>query len=376
MKKHVNAVLVLDDGAVFRGKSLGKYKDAVCGEVCFTTGMTGYQHTITDPSFAKQIIVFTFPHIGNVDINVLDNERNKVLASGIIIREPVVSCEHISAQTGFEQWMINNDLAGIYGIDTRTLTIHLRKSGVQNGIIHHFHEENEPDFKKLKLQLKEYGASDKIGLVKYACTSSKNYRQNSCGKLRIAVVDFGAKEGIIRCINSLGHQAIIISGEEGFADKVLNIRPDGILLSNGPGDPEDIASYSSNEILKLIDSGIIIFGICLGHQLIALSVGARSMKMNNGHRGSNHPVCELATGRIEITCQNHGFTIDPKSLPTNITVTHISLFDGTLEGIESSDKKVFSVQYHPESSPGPQDSLYLFERFIERILANKALLTQ
>ncbi|APR98012.1 glutamine-hydrolyzing carbamoyl-phosphate synthase small subunit [Wolbachia endosymbiont of Folsomia candida] len=366
-----DTVLVLQDGKCFRGKSIGK-KGKCIGEVCFTTGMTGYQHTITDPSFADQIITFTFPHIGNVGINYKDNEGEKIFASGVVVRE-ISYASHTSSYINLSDWLKKNNIVGISGVDTRALTRHLREHGSQNGMICSL----PSDFGVTPAldtgiydELKEYKSVNGIGITNKVSLHS-NVKKDLNAQYKVAVVDFGVKISIVLRLMELGCAVELIKPSPGFAQKILNMNPDGVVISNGPGDPEEIGESVVPEIDIIIKSKIPIFGICMGHQLLAITMGAKTIKMENGHRGSNHPVYDVSSGKIEITSQNHGFTVDSDSLPSNIEVTHISLFDNSIEGVMMKDYPVFSVQYHPEEAPGTHDSHYLFRRFIDNIASYK-----
>ncbi|MDD9331825.1 MAG: glutamine-hydrolyzing carbamoyl-phosphate synthase small subunit [Wolbachia sp.] len=357
-----DAVLVLQDGKCFWGKSIGK-RDKCLGEVCFTTGMTGYQHTITDPSFADQIITFTFPHIGNIGINNKDNEGEKIFASGVVVRE--LSFEsHPSSYISFNDWLEKNSVVGISGVDTRALTRHLRERGSQNGMICLSSEIH------MLGELKEYRSINGIEITNKVSLHS-NFNNNPSAKYKVVIVDFGVKASIVSRLIELDCTIELIKPDKGFAQKILNMNPDGVVLSNGPGDPEEIGKSVISEIDMIIKSGIPIFGICMGHQLLAITLGGKTVKMCNGHRGSNHPVYEISSGKVEITSQNHGFVVDLTSLSSNIEVTHISLFDDSVEGIMIKGRPVFSVQYHPEGAPGTHDSHYLFRRFIDNITLYK-----
>ncbi len=358
------AILILEGGKTFSGKPLG-YHGITIGEVCFTTGMTGYQHTITDPSFANQIITFTFPHIGNIGINQYDNEREKVFANGIILREfPIGSPSHPSSIISLHEWLLANKIVGICDVDTRAITRYIRDQGAVNGIICSGpHIDIEKAKQELSLCPKMAGQELALKIAKQK--GNINHCNRKSNK-KVVIVDFGMKAGIAQQVSHM--DVIIVSASENLAEEVLSYQPDGIILSNGPGDPEATAQYSSPEIIKLLDTNIPLFAICLGHQLLAISLGCRTVKMKTGHRGANHPVYNLETKKVEISSQNHGFVIDENTIPDNVEVTHISLFDKTIEGIRLKNKPVFSVQYHPESCPGPNDSHYLFERFIDEIM--------
>lgn len=356
-----DAILILQDGKCFRGQSVGK-KGKCIGEVCFTTGMTGYQHTITDPSFADQIITFTFPHIGNVGINNKDNEGKKIFASGVVIRE-LSPVSHPSSYININDWLEKNNVVGISGIDTRALTRHLRSHGSQNGMIC---LSDKVDLNCVLQELNEYKTEDGIEITNKVSLSN-DFCSNPNAKYKVVIVDFGVKASIVSRLMELGCTIELVRPINGFAQEILSMKPDGIILSNGPGDPKKIGKSVISEIDVIIRSSIPIFGICMGHQLLAITLGAKTVKMSSGHRGSNHPVYEISSGKVEITSQNHGFVVDSDSLPNNMEITHVSLFDSSIEGICVRDYPVFSVQYHPEEAPGTHDSHYLFERFIDNI---------
>ncbi|WCR54535.1 MAG: Carbamoyl-phosphate synthase small chain [Wolbachia endosymbiont of Ctenocephalides orientis wCori] len=361
-----DAVLVLQDGRCFWGKSVGK-KGKCLGEICFTTSMTGYQHTITDPSFANQIITFTFPHIGNIGINNKDNEGKKIFASGVVMRE-LSPQSHPSSYKDLHNWLKENNIVGISEIDTRALTKHVREHGAQNGMICLPHDISELS------ELKEYSPLNGIEATNQVSLSN-SFKNDSNAKYKVVVVDFGIKISIVSRLAELGCAIELVKPGGNFAHKVLSVNPDGVVLSNGPGDPQEIGVNVVSELDILVKSKIPIFGICMGHQLLAITLGARTIKMDTGHRGSNHPVYDKNTGKIEITSQNHGFVVDSNSLPNCIEVTHTSLFDNSIEGIMMKGYPVFSVQYHPEEAPGTHDSHYLFKRFIENIELYKAKLS-
>ncbi|QKX03090.1 glutamine-hydrolyzing carbamoyl-phosphate synthase small subunit [Wolbachia endosymbiont of Litomosoides sigmodontis] len=377
-----DTVLVLQDGKCFLGKSIGK-KGKCIGEICFTTGVTGYQHTITDPSFTDQIIMFTFPHIGNIGINDKDNEGKKIFASGVIMRE-LSPVSHPSSYVSLKDWLEKSNLVGISGIDTRALTRHLRKHGPQNGIICPLthsdvttmcntgicNDQGILVIKDLFNELKKHKPVNGIEIIGKVSLNN-NFKNGLNAKYKVAVVDFGVKASIISRLIELGCAIELIKPDRGFAQKILSICPDGIVLSNGPGDPQEIGKSVTPEIDVIVKSKIPIFGICMGHQLLAITLGAKTIKMNVGHRGSNHPVYNVSSDKVEITSQNHGFVLDPSSLPNNVEVTHISMFDSSIEGIMAKDYPVFSVQYHPEEAPGTHDSHYLFKRFIGNIVLYK-----
>ena len=366
LTSYYNSVLVLSDGKHFFGKSIGKKATAV-GEVCFTTSITGYQHTITDPSFAGQIITFTFPHIGNVGINNKDFENKKILAHGIIVKT-ISEGSHATSYSNLDSWMVENDLVGISEVDTRALTCYLRNHGSQNGIIHSFNDINSINLEDLQRKASLYNYRDHCLSIFKDLTSDNNIISNETPLYNIVVINFGIKSSILNALSKLRCKINIISGnEDNLIEKILPLKPQGIVLSNGPGDPSAISKHTLQQIKTLIESKIPILGICLGHQLISLALGAKITKMLFGHRGSNHPVHNKINNNLEITSQNHGFTIEEESLPTNVQVTHRSLFDNTIEGIKVNDYPIISVQYHPEGSPGPNDAQYIFNDFITLI---------
>lgn len=356
-----NAILVLQDGKCFWGNSIGIRGECI-GEVCFTTGMTGYQYTITDPSFADQIITFTFPHIGNVGVNTKDNERENIFASGIVVRE-ISEPSHALSFISINDWLIKKNVVGISGVDTRALTKHLRDYGSQNGMICSL---DKFDLSSILQELNKYRFKDGIEITNKVALGS-HCQSNANLEYRVVIIDFGVKSSIVLRLVELGCNVELVKPVQNFARRVLDLKPDGIVLSNGPGDPEKIGKSVISQISEIIKSKIPTFGICMGHQLLGITLGAKTIRMDHGHRGSNHPVYEINTGRVEITSQNHGFVIDSNSLPDNIRVTHTSLFDGTIEGIMVKDYPIFSVQYHPEEAPGTSDSHYLFKRFISYI---------
>ncbi|AHC39301.1 glutamine-hydrolyzing carbamoyl-phosphate synthase small subunit [Ehrlichia muris] len=367
LKSYYNSVLVLSDGKHFFGKSIGKKIPAI-GEVCFTTSITGYQHTITDPSFAGQIITFTFPHIGNVGINYKDFEDHKILAHGIVVKT-ISEGSHSRSYANLEPWMIENNLTGISEIDTRALTCYLRRHGSQNGIIYHFNDINSINLAELQNKASQYNYTNHCASIRFV----NNYKttDNTIPLYNIVVINFGVKLSILDALSKLGCKIHLISGnEDNLPEKILSIKPQGIVLSNGPGDPSAIPERTIKQIRTIIEYKIPILGICLGHQLISLALGAKITKMLFGHRGSNHPVYNKINNNIEITSQNHGFTVKEDSLPTNVNVIHRSLFDNTIEGIQVDNYPIISVQYHPEGSPGPNDGSYIFNHFINLIRKN------
>jgi carbamoyl-phosphate synthase small subunit len=370
------ASLVLADGTIFRGQGLGMPAEVV-GELVFNTAMTGYQEILTDPSYAGQLITFTFPHIGNVGANDEDLEALTCHARGVVLHAPVTEASNYRASQRLDRWLERQGLVGIAGIDTRRLTRHLRAAGAQTAALG-FDPEHGPDHARLaRLAAAWPGligmdlASDVSCRQRYAWTGTvwhypDGHGQAEDGRHHVVAVDYGIKRNILRSLTSLGLQVTVVPATTP-AEDVLALAPDGIFLSNGPGDPAATGRFAVPEIHKLLASGKPLFGICLGHQMLALALGARTEKMKFGHHGANHPVKDLTTGKVEITSQNHGFAVPPESLPEGVEATHLSLFDGSLEGLCLRERPVFSVQYHPEASPGPQDSAYLFDRFLRLI---------
>ena len=366
------AVLILSDGSVFKGRGFGAAVTNV-GEVCFNTSMTGYQEIMTDPSYAGQIITFTFPHIGNVGANGKDHEAGAPSALGMITRQLPTAPANWRSESSLEAWMVAHDLPGIAGVDTRALTRRIRDAGAPTGVICH-NPDGVFDIDALAAQARDWPGLAGMDLaIEVTRDAEAAWDEGSWDFLsathlatdaahRVVAMDFGCKDNILRCLTDAGCDVTVVPAET-KADTILAMKPDGVFLSNGPGDPAATGGYAAGEISAIIDSGLPVFGICIGHQLMALAMGASTTKMERGHRGANHPVKDLATGRIEITSQNHGFVVDPDSLPDTLEVTHLSLFDGSVEGLRHREKPAFCVQYHPESSPGPHDSRYLFDRF-------------
>jgi carbamoyl-phosphate synthase small subunit len=375
-----NAALVLADGTVLRGRGLGAFGTAV-GEVCFNTATTGYQEILTDPSYAGQIITFTFPHIGNVGTNREDVEAATPAARGLVLRLAASEPANWRATQSLDAWLKANHLIGICRVDTRRLTRHIRDCGPPNGAIA-YESRAEIDIARLHARACAWPGLEGMDLARevtcrqvYEWTETAWRREVGYGRQEhprhhVVAVDYGAKRNILRMLAAHGCRITVVPATAS-AEDILRRRPDGIFLSNGPGDPAATGVYALPVLRELIASGKPIFGICLGHQLLALALGGRTRKMARGHRGANHPVMDLATGAVEITSQNHGFVVDPQSLPRGIEPTHVSLFDGSNEGLRVCGQPVFSVQYHPEASPGPQDSHHLFRHFV-RLMAEHA----
>ncbi len=377
---NATAVIVLSDGTIIWGRGLGAQTEAV-GEICFNTSITGYQEILTDPSYAGQIITFTFPHIGNVGTNEEDIETTNPAARGLIIREDITSPSNWRANKNFDEWLKSYNLVGISGIDTRALTRRIRDAGAPNGVIAH-NQDGKFDLDALLKMAQDWSGLEGQDLAKeVSCTQSYNWNESLWSlkdgygtqenpKHTVVAVDFGAKRNILRCLAQEGCKVIVVPATA-TANDILAHNPDGVFLSNGPGDPAATGQYAVPMIKELLDKNMAIFGICLGHQLVALALGCKTRKMHLGHRGANQPVQDLKTMKVEITSQNHGFEVIGDELPDGVEQSHISLFDGSNEGIAVKDKPVFSVQYHPEASPGPMDSHYLFGRFVENIKKTK-----
>ncbi len=369
-------VLALADGSLIWGRGFGAEGEAV-GEVCFNTAMTGYQEVMTDPSYAAQIITFTFPHIGNVGANPEDIEAINPHALGMIVREDVTDPSNFRATQHLDLWLKNNGRIGLSGVDTRALTRAIRIQGAPNGVIAHA-PSGVFDTAALIAKARAWPGLEGMDLARQV-SSTQSYKwddglwtlgegyathaANPDGP-HVVAIDYGLKRNILRNLVAAGARVTVVPATATF-DEVMAHAPDGVFLSNGPGDPAATGAYAVPVIQELLKVGTPLFGICLGHQLLGLAVGARTSKMHQGHRGANHPVKRTADGRVEITSMNHGFAVDADTLPANARPTHISLFDGSLAGLELTDAKAFSVQYHPEASPGPEDSHYLFERFVD-----------
>jgi carbamoyl-phosphate synthase small subunit len=365
-------VLVLASGEVIWGKGFGAEGQAV-GEVCFNTAMTGYQEVMTDPSYAGQIINFTFPHIGNVGTNPEDVEALNPHALGAIVRQDVTDPSNFRSTQHFDAWMKANGRIGISGVDTRALTRLIRVAGAPNAVIAHS-VSGDFDVPALLARAKAWAGLEGMDLAKDVTTLQtygwdqglwklgSGYAEPAKGRKKVVAIDYGIKHNILRNLVDVGCDVTIVSATATF-DEIMAHAPDGLFLSNGPGDPAATGVYAVPVIKQWLDTKKPLFGICLGHQMLGLAVGAKTEKMHQGHRGANHPVKRLSDGAVEITSMNHGFAVDADTLPANAKATHISLFDGSNCGFELADQPAFSVQYHPEASPGPQDSHYLFEKF-------------
>ena len=395
-------VLVLADGSLIWGRGFGAEGDAV-GEVCFNTAMTGYQEVMTDPSYAAQIVTFTFPHIGNVGANYEDLEADNPFALGCVVAQDVTAPSNYRAVQGFANWMRSNGRIGISGVDTRALTRRIRDGGAPNGVIAHS-ASGAFDIDALLKKARDWPGLEGMDLAKeVSCrqmfrwsggrwkhgvgyeerpstalgTSGEGETgggtalvpsevEGRVARPHVVAIDYGSKRNIFRNLADAGADVTVLPATSTF-EEVMAHQPDGIFLSNGPGDPAATGTYAVPVIRQLLETGKPLFGICLGHQLLGLAVGAKTVKMHQGHRGANHPVQRLSDGRVEITSMNHGFAVETETLPENARATHISLFDGTLAGLELTDRPAFSVQYHPEASPGPQDSTYLFGKFVKQL---------
>ncbi len=373
-------VLVLENKTVFKGIGIG-YQGTATGEVCFNTSLTGYQEIISDPSYAGQIINFTFPHIGNVGTNKDDHESDKIWTKGVIFNSEITNPSNYRSLANLDLWLKKNKVVGITGLDTRSLTNLIRDKGAPKGTIS-LSKNGKFNISKLVNLTTKWNGLKNLDLAEKV-TTKKNYIwngfktwkkesgyiKNKTKSLNVVAVDYGIKKNILRYFSDFNCKVNIVSCKTSV-EKILKLKPNGIFLSNGPGDPAATGKYAIGIIKELIKKNLPVFGICLGHQILGLALGAKTKKMKLGHRGANHPVKNLIKNKVEITSQNHGFEIVRENLPKNIQITHTSLFDNSIEGIRLRNKPVFSVQYHPESNPGPQDSVYLFQEFINSMKKN------
>ena len=378
------ALLVLADGTVFEGFGLGAEGHAV-GEVCFNTAMTGYEEILTDPSYAGQLITFTFPHIGNVGTNDEDIETVNMAATlgarGAILRAAITDPSNYRASRHLDQWLKARGIIGLSGIDTRALTALIRSKGMPNAVIAHS-RDGKFDLEALKKEARAWPGLEGMDLVPMVTSGQRftwdetpwvwdqGFGRQETPEFNVVAVDYGIKRNILRLLAGEGCKVTVVPATTS-AEDILALKPDGIFLSNGPGDPAETGKYAVPVIRKIVDSGIPTFGICLGHQMLGLAMGGKTVKMHQGHHGANHPVKDMTTGKVEITSMNHGFAVDKTTLPDNVEQTHVSLFDQSNCGIALKDKPVFSVQYHPEASPGPRDSHYLFRRFSDLMREKK-----
>ena len=380
ISKNHTGILVLENKKVFKGIGIG-YQGAATGEICFNTSLTGYQEIISDPSYAGQIINFTFPHVGNVGTNKEDYESDKIWTKGVVFNSEITSPSNYRSFLHLDAWLKKNKIVGITGLDTRSLTNFIRDKGAPKGTIAH-DKTGKFNISKLTNSTTKWSGLKNLDLAEKV-TTSKNYvwkglktwkketgyKKNNKSIFHVVAIDYGIKKNILRYFSDFNCKVTVVHCKTS-ADKILSLKPNGIFLSNGPGDPAATGKYAINIIKNLIKKNLPIFGICLGHQILALTLGAKTKKMKLGHRGANHPVKNLIHDNVEITSQNHGFEIVRESLPKNIEITHKSLFDNCIEGIRLKNKPIFSVQYHPESNPGPQDSVYLFQEFINNMKKN------
>ncbi|MFA7601537.1 MAG: glutamine-hydrolyzing carbamoyl-phosphate synthase small subunit [Novosphingobium sp.] len=377
--KGATGVLVLADGHVAWGRGFGATGQAV-GELCYNTAMTGYQEVMTDPSYAAQVVTFTFPHIGNVGVNDEDLESQVEGAVGCVVREDVTAPSNFRARGGFAEWMEAKGKIGLAGVDTRALTRRIRQSGAPNVVIAHDPDGNF-DIPELVRRARDWPGLEGMDLARVVSRQQQEGWEGGVWALgrgyarsprdarpHVVAVDFGAKDNIFRNLVKAGARVTVVPAQTPLAD-ILALQPDGVFLSNGPGDPAATGAYAVPMIQGLLERDMPLFGICLGHQMLAIAAGATTTKMHQGHRGANHPVKRLEDGVVEITSMNHGFSVDNTRLPGSVTETHVSLFDGSNCGISVRGKRAFGVQYHPEASPGPQDSFYLFERFLGMLAA-------
>ena len=373
-------ILVLENKKIFKGIGIG-YQGSATGEVCFNTSLTGYQEIISDPSYAGQIINFTFPHIGNVGTNKEDHESDKIWTKGVIFNSEITEPSNYRSFLHLDSWLKKNKIVGITGLDTRSLTNIIRDKGAPKGTIS-FSKKGKFNISKLYNITSKWSGLNNLDLAEEVSTKKNylwngfktwkkglGYKKNKKNSFHVVAIDYGIKKNILRYFSDFDCRITVVSCKTD-ADKIISLNPNGVFLSNGPGDPAATGKYAIQIIKKLIKRILPIFGICLGHQILGLALGAKTKKMKLGHRGANHPVKNLIDGKVEITSQNHGFEIVQRDLPKNIEITHKSLFDNSIEGIRLKNKPVFSVQYHPEANPGPQDSVYLFKKFISNMRSN------
>lgn len=375
------ALIALADGQLFYGKGFGAAGVTVA-ELVFNTAMTGYQEIMTDPSYAGQVVTFTFPHVGNVGVNTEDDETAEPVAAGLVVKWDPTDPSNWRATDDLVDWLVKKGRIGVGGVDTRRLTRAIRQQGAPHVAIAHDPEGNF-DIEALVKKAREWKGLVGLDLAKdVTCAQSytwdekrwawpEGYSRREGPGLKVVAIDYGAKRNILRCLASAGCEVTVLPASA-TAEDVLALNPEGVFLSNGPGDPAATGAYAVPMIKGILETELPLFGICLGHQMLALALGAKTIKMNHGHHGANHPVKDLTTGKVEITSMNHGFTVDAQTLPKGVQETHVSLFDGSNCGIAMAGRPVFSVQYHPEASPGPQDSYYLFERFAEAMRARRA----
>lgn len=381
----VTAVLVLADGTVIEGAGVGAAGEA-SGEICFNTAMTGYEEILTDPSYAGQIVTFTFPHIGNVGVNDEDIETVNMAAAsgvrGVVLGQAITEPSNWRARRSFDEWLLARGIVGISGVDTRALTALIRQNGMPNAMIAH-HPEGAFDLVSLKAKARALPAMTGLDLVPFVASFQRQgwdetewtwpagYGHKEKPRFRVVAIDYGVKRNILRLLTSRGCDVTVVPPTM-KAEELLAMKPDGVFLANGPGDPEATGEYAVPVIKRILQERVPVFGICLGHQIMALAIGGKTQKMSQGHHGANHPVKEIATGKVEIVSMNHGFAVDGASLPSNAVATHVSLFDGSNCGLKLTDRPAFSVQHHPEASPGPRDSHYLFDRFVALMEAERA----
>ncbi len=372
-----SAILVLENKSIFKGIGLG-YQGEATGEVCFNTSLTGYQEIISDPSYAGQIINFTFPHIGNVGTNNEDIESDKIWTRGVIFNSEITSPSNYRSLQNLDNWLKKNKIVGITGLDTRGLTNFIRDKGAPKGTIAH-NKNGKFNISKLIKKSINWPGLKGMDLAKQVTTPKtytwkglktwkkiRGFEKNKKKKFKIVAIDFGIKKNILRYFSNYDCEVKVVSCKK-KSDEIFKLKPHGVFLSNGPGDPAATGKYAINVVKNLIQGSLPLFGICLGHQILALALNAKTRKMKLGHRGANHPVKNLITNKVEITSQNHGFEVVKESLKKNTEITHLSLFDNSIEGIRLKNRPVFSVQYHPEANPGPQDSKYLFSQFMEDV---------